>query len=82
MTEVGSDSSTGDHSLFREDDMKGKNHPDHEVKRGKLEVLRQFDRSYLALHALQYFNAGFRSLIHLSVNYVFKDHFKLDPSLA
>jgi len=53
-----------------------------EIQRSKLEILGQFDRSYLILHALQYFNAGFRSLIHLSVNYMFKDHFKLDPSLA
>ena len=55
---------------------------EEEEKRGKLEILSQFDKSYLVLQALQYFNAGMRAMMMLSVNFMFKDYLNLDPSVA
>ena len=34
------------------------------------------------LHGLQYFTAGFKQIIFVGTNFLFKDHYKLDPSTA
>ena len=45
-------------------------------------VLKSFDKYFVLLLAFQYFNNGFRALISISIEYIFKENYHLDPSEA
>ena len=45
-------------------------------------VLKSFDTIFVLLLAFQYFNNGFRALITISIEYIFKENYSLDPSEA
>ena len=41
-----------------------------------------YDKTFQILLSLQYFNNGMRILAITSINYLFKDHYQLDPGTA
>ena len=47
---------------------------------GFCEALGMFDRTYLVLHAIQFFAAGMVSMTVLGFTYLCKENYHLDPS--
>jgi len=46
----------------------------------RLRLYDEYDRTFQILLCLQYLNNGMRVMALMSINYLFKDDYKLDPS--